>query len=126
MEPQTKPKPLCLPYVRHLSEEIQRLCRDLDIRVVFRPCNTLRQLLTKVKTPTPNEKNAGVIYEIPCLDCETVYIGETGRCMGKRMLEHRRTMRNGGRTNGVAVHAWDESHRVNWTGAKIREVETHQ
>ena len=124
-EPQTKPKTLCLPYVRHLSEEIQRLCRDLDIRVVFRPHNTLRQLLTKVKTPTPDEKKAGVIYEIPCLDCETVYIGETGRCMEKRMIEHRRVVRNGDRTNGVAVHAWDESHRVNWTGAKIREVETH-
>ena len=95
-----------LPYVRHLSEEIQRLCKDLDIRVVFRPWNTLRQLLTKLKTPTPDEKNARVIYEIPCLDCETVYIGKTGRCMGKRMLEHRRAVRNGDRTNGVAVHAW--------------------
>ena len=57
------------------------------------------------------------------MDCETVYIGETGRCIGKRMLEHRRAVRNGDRTNGVAVHAWDEGHRVNWTGAKI--VETH-
>jgi len=34
-------------------------------------------------------------------------------------------VRDGDRTNGVAVHAWDESHRVNWTSAKIREVETH-
>ena len=86
----------------------------------------LRQLLTNVKTPTrPDEKKAGVIYEIPCLDCETVYIGETGKCMGKGMLEHRRAVRNGDRTNGVAMHAWEESHRVNWTGAKIREVETH-
>jgi len=45
--------------------------------------------------------------------------------MGKRMLEHRRAVRNGDRTNRVAVHAWDESHGVNWTGAKIREVEPH-
>ena len=76
-----------------------------------------------MKTPTLDEKKAGVIYEATCLACETVYIGETGRCMGKRMLEHRRAVRNGDRTNGVAVHAWDESHRVNWTGAKIREVD---
>jgi len=41
-------------------------------RVVFRPCNTLRQLLTKVKTPTPDEKKAEVIYEIPCL--QYIYI----------------------------------------------------
>ena len=43
MEPQTKLKTLCLLYVRHLSEEIQRLCKDLDIRVVFRPCNSSSQ-----------------------------------------------------------------------------------
>ena len=42
------------------------------------------------------------------------------------IMEHRRAVRNGDRTNGLAVHAWDESHKVNWTGAKIREVETHQ
>lgn len=125
MDPQTKPKTLCLPYVRHLSEEIQRLCKHLDIRVVFRPCNTLRQLLTKVKTPTPDERKAGVVYEIPCMDCEAVYIGETGRCLEKRLVEHRRAVRNGDRTNGVAVHAWNEDHRVKWTGAKVREVEPH-
>ncbi len=60
-----------------------------------------------MKTPTLDEKKTGVIYEIPCLDSETIYIGETGRYMGKRMLEHRRAVRNGDRTNGVEVHAWD-------------------
>ena len=64
-----------------------------------------------------------MIYEIPCLDCDTMYIGETGRSLKKRVVEHQRAVRSCDRKNGVAVHAWDESHRVNWKGARVRDTE---
>ena len=88
----------------------------------FKSYNTLRQLLTKVKTPIPLNMKKGVIYEIPCLDCDTLYIGETGRCLKKRVGEQR-AVKNCDRKNGVAVHAWDESHRVNWEEARVRDIE---
>ena len=36
---------------------------------------------------------------------------------------HKAAVRRGDRNNGIAVHAWDEAHRVDWEGAKIREIE---
>ncbi len=36
-------------YIARLSERIQRVCRDFDITIAFKPGKTLRSLLTKVK-----------------------------------------------------------------------------
>ena len=63
----------------------------------------------------------GVVYEIPCQDCERV--GETGRSLQKRMTEHKAAVRRGDRNNGITVHTWDEDHRIDWEGANIKEVE---
>ena len=35
----------------------------------------------------------GVVYEIPCKDCPCVYIGETGRVLEKRLIEHKRAVK---------------------------------
>ena len=50
-EPQEKPKILYLPYIRNTSEEIERECRKLRVKAVFKSYGTLRQALMKVKTP---------------------------------------------------------------------------
>ena len=49
---ESKPKTLCLPYIRGLLEEIQRLCGGLNLKAN----NTLRNLLTRVKKQLPMER----------------------------------------------------------------------
>ena len=65
------------------------------------------------------------MYQIPCQDCDSVYIGETGRSLGKRIAERKYAVKTGDRKNGVAVHARDEGHMVEWEGAEILELEPH-
>ena len=48
-----KPKVLYLPYIQHIAKPIQRVCRQLGVKIVFRSAQTLRQQLVKVKTPRP-------------------------------------------------------------------------
>ena len=69
----------CLPYVKGLSESIERSCKQLDIKFAFKSRRTLRQLLTRVKNPIPPEKK-GVIYKVNC-GCGNTYIGEMGRTL---------------------------------------------
>ena len=75
------PKFLHLPYVKGISERIERKCRHLGIRMTFKSRGTLREPLVQTKEPQPDQKRKGVVYEVPCADCECVYIGETGRTL---------------------------------------------
>ena len=118
-------KVLYLPYVRDISERIQQVCRPLGISTVFKSSNTLRQSLVRVKNRTPPEKRKSVVYEIPCQDCEHVYIGETGRTLQKRVTEHRSAVRRFDKNNGIAVHAWNEDHAVDWEAARIISTAPH-
>jgi len=46
-----------------------------------------------VKNRVPEEKKAGVVYEVSCHDCDHVYVGETGRTLKKRLAEHKQAVR---------------------------------
>ena len=94
VDEENRPKLLVLPYLRNTSEHIQRCCEWLGIRAG----GTLRQTLTRVKTATPEMKKE-VIYEVPCMDCEKSYIGETG----KRLTEHKAAVRRGDSKNGICA-----------------------
>ena len=113
---------LCVPYVRGLSEKIANVCRSIkgvNMRAVFKPCRTIRQMLVRVKNRIPEDRRKGVIYEIPCQDCEKVYIGETGRTLKKRVSEHKEAVRKFNMNNGVGTHVHNEDHRIDWEGAKV-------
>ncbi|KAK3717112.1 hypothetical protein QZH41_016143 [Actinostola sp. cb2023] len=73
-----------IPYVQGTTERIKRVLESHRIEVCVKPLTTLRQILSKPKDPLPKEKKTGVIYSIPCGECETFYFGETGRSLATR------------------------------------------
>ena len=44
----------------------------------------------RVKNKIMDDRKKGVIYEIPCKDCEKMYVGEMGRTLKKRLYEHKK------------------------------------
>ena len=120
---QPAPKLLRLPYIPELSERIERVCRPLGVKTVCKSRGTLRNSLVRVKQPREDKKKKGVIYEVPCQDCECVYIGETSRTLEKRLSEHKNAVKKHDTKNGIAVHSWANQHQVDWEAAKTREVE---
>ena len=97
------------------NKRIRKARRNYNIRVVFRSGLTLRSLLTKVKDPLPAEKQANVVYEVPCT-CGKVYIGETKRCLEIRLKEHKEACQTD--KSAIAEHAWTEDHPINWNDTK--------
>lgn len=53
IEEESKPNVLYLPYLHGVSERIERGCRNLWVRTVFKSRNTLKQTLMNVKSTTP-------------------------------------------------------------------------
>ena len=104
---------LYLPYVRGLSEGVERAVKDLKIRTVFKTTLTLRRCLTKVKTPADAINTKGVVYRIAC-ECGRVYVGETGRTLKQRITEHKRAVKNADSNNGPALHVARTKHEIKW------------
>ena len=76
-QPATEESPekkiLCLPYVRGVTEKIDRVCRNIktvNLKLITKPHRTIRQTLVNVKNRVPEEKKTGVIYKVPCHDCD--------------------------------------------------------
>ena len=123
--PSEEPKVLCLPYVRWLSEKLEKVCAPLGIKAVFKPSNTLRQSLVHVKKRLPEEKKRSVVYQVPYKGCDQVYIGETRRNLKIRLAEHRQAVRQVDDKNRIAVHVQTCNHSIDWEGARVEQVITN-
>ena len=120
-----KLKLLCLPYVKGISEKKEQGCRQLGVRALFKSGHKLRQSLMKVKTPVEEDQKKGVVYEVPCGECDQKYIGETGRNLRMRLKEHRYAVKKKDMKNGIDAHACQERHTVDWDAAKVRCTEQY-
>ena len=80
----------------------------------------MRGLLTKVKGPQKH-MDKGVVYQIPCAQCDEVYIGETGRPLKTRISEHRRAVATGDVRNANATHWMKTNHNMNWGTAHVMD-----
>ena len=112
-----------LPYVQGLLEPIKRILEQLNVTVRMRPDTTLRKLLVRPKDPVPPELLNGVVYRIPCRDCDQAYVGQSGRSLSCRVKEHQRAFPNGDtNASALAEHAWKEGHYVDWQNAEVLEA----
>ena len=120
-----KPTLMMLPYVAGISERIRKACKSYNIRVVFRSGPTFRSMLTKVKDPLPIEKQANVVYEIPC-SCGKVYIGETKRRLETQLKEHKEAcIKDQTTKSAIAEYAWTEGYPINWDGTRTLQRARH-
>nr|XP_054763188.1 uncharacterized protein LOC129269711 [Lytechinus pictus] len=81
---------IVLPYVSTIAHQLRRRLEKHNIRTVFKSDTTLRNQLVRAKDPVPTNRKDGVVYQIPCKDCNFSYIGETGRPVKERLTEHQR------------------------------------
>ena len=103
-----------------MSECIKRILTPLQIRVCYKPFQTLRQLLSRPRDKVPKLQRSGVVYKIPCTNSPMVYIGQTGRCLCQRLSEHKRAFRaTDFNSSALAEHAWSVGHSVDWENTCI-------
>ena len=82
-----------------------------------------------------DEEKTELIYRVPCKNCSSSYIGETGRKFGLRIKQHKKevdsftagtqtrasTARESSVTHKLAItdHAVEENHVIDWDKAKV-------
>jgi hypothetical protein len=98
---------ISLPYVRGVSEAINRKIRKAGVTVHTKPSNTIRSMIVSPKDKIKTLDRTGTIYNIKCNDCHSQYVGETERNLGKRVSEHSREASPVGEHMKGAKHTFD-------------------
>ena len=79
-----------VPYVKGLSEAFARILKSHGIATANRTHRTLRNFVVHPKDKVKEKKKTEVIYRVPCKNCSSSYVGETGRKFGLRIKEHKK------------------------------------
>ena len=79
---------ISIPYVLGVSEPIKRVLAQVVVGVALKPHCMLSSVFRKPKDRNVESEKSGLVYKIPCRDCDAVYIGETGRSLKIRKREH--------------------------------------
>ena len=113
-----------LPYIRGISEKLNRIFRDHGVNAYHKPINTIRSFLVHPKDKTPDCDKCGVVYKINCSDCKDTYVGETARAMSVRFDEHTTTDTSAPLT-AVGEHTVKHKHEVDIDNVQIICREDH-
>ena len=109
-----------------VSESIKRVLAQVGIEVALKPYFTLSSLFRKPKDVICDEKKCGLVYEIPCRDCDAVYVGETGRSLSTRKKEHVKAVKEMNlQKSALCQHIVTCDHFIAWDNASILKIESH-
>ena len=117
-------------YIPDITEISNRIITKQNTK----PLQTITQILPNLTDPIEPKQQPGVIYEIPCLHCDGIYIGEAGRAFCTRCKEHLRDVNsknlaqfeNNDMNNKSALvkHVYLQNHHMDWNNSKILAKET--
>ena len=115
-----------LPYVRGCSERIARIFRRYDLFTAYKPLNKLSSIFRLPKDPVSERAVCGVVYEIPCMDCDKIYIGQTGNSLETRIQQHRAACcHQQPEKSALAEHSLTTLHQVDWSHARVLARQTN-
>ncbi|UYV67704.1 hypothetical protein LAZ67_5001653 [Cordylochernes scorpioides] len=81
-----------LPYTES-TITIARKLKSFGIKTIFRSSPSIASILRNPITKSTDQKQKkDLVYQIPCLNCNSAYIGETSRDLSIRIKEHQRNI----------------------------------
>ena len=99
-----------LTYYGSVSERIANILRKQNIEVTFRSPTSLSRELINNKHKLDRMEKSGV-YKMFCDECDSVYIGQTGRDFQTRKKEHLHSYKTKKTDSTFANHLLEENHR---------------
>lgn len=101
---------ITLTYFGKTTERIAYTLQRQNHQIAFKSHRKLSTLLFNAKDATDPIKKSGV-YKLTCSECNSVYIGQTGRNFETRYQEHFRSFRLKHSNSTFANHIIDCNHR---------------
>ena len=83
-----------IPYTQDTLEKVRRILNEAGVKVAMRPVCTTGQILPSPKDQHNPEEKSCVVYQVPCSDCNFVYIGQTKQDLKSRLAKHKLAIKN--------------------------------
>ena len=83
-----------IPYIQGTSEKIKSVLNEAGVKVAIKPIHSIDRILPSPKDPLTLKEKSCLVYEVPCFDCDFVFIGQTKRDLKSRLAEHKLAIRN--------------------------------
>jgi hypothetical protein len=107
--PDIKPQFRSLTYFGPISEQIGNILSKLNFNISFKSQTKLSHLLFNNKDKLPKYKKPGV-YKLMCPECDSFYVGQTGRSFEIRFKEHLRSFKYKKTDSTFANHFLETGH----------------
>lgn len=120
-----KTKYVSFPYTEpatntKIIRTVNKFCPDI---LVTNTSVTKNIHTTNTKTQYPTQARVDVVYEIPCEDCNSSYIGQTKQLLEDRLKQHKYSITNQKIVTGLSQHAKNLAHTFNFSEVTIKHVE---
>lgn len=106
---------ISLPFIDGLSQQLGKKFKHYNITLAHKNSNNLKFLFSNLKYKTPIQKQSNIIYQIPCNDCDKVYIGQTSQYLKERINGHKYQKNN----TALKKHANENKHKFNFDNTTI-------
>ena len=102
---------LSLPYHPHFEDVVYPL-KLLGFRTAFSFPFTIGRTIIR-NSPKHEE---GIVYKIPC-GCNKIYVGQTGKTLGKRISQHKYNVARDDPSSAINIHTKNCNIPISWKNA---------
>ena len=113
-----------LSYIKDITPKLARILNyDNNFKIANKAVLTINRVYSNVKDKTPLRFRSDVVYSIPCLECDNIYIGQTQRPISSRITSHRSDCRLHPERCALASHANNFNHNIAYESVRILATE---
>jgi hypothetical protein len=105
-------------FIPNITNKINNRLKRHNLKPISVNKNNLGSLLVNNKEKQNKLQKSGV-YQINCAQCEAIYIGQSGRAIKKRILEHKRAILNNIFNSGFSEHCIKQNHFLDTHNIKL-------
>ena len=92
----------------------------------MKPIYTIGRILPSPKVPLTLEEKSCLVYQVPCFDCDFVYIGQTKRDLKLRLAERNLAIRNQEpEKSALCGLSIQFDHFIDWNNSKVLKTKAH-
>ena len=103
-----------LPYVQGVSEKIDRILKQQEVKVAYKPQLTINSLFPRPKELDDSDRQKSVIvYKISCTQCKT------------RVVEYKKAVASFDQNSKVAGHVHLFGHNMNFENVEVVGFESN-